>query len=70
MKKPVPPAPPPSGLHPAVTAMQSGLAIVSDLMSNKQYEALRPVLATAALREVIASAEKLIGELKAPADFF
>lgn len=39
-------------------------------MSDKEYEALRPVLAMAALREVIRTAEGLIGELHSdlPAD--
>jgi hypothetical protein len=51
-------------LHPSLAELQAALAIVSDLMSNKQHAALRPVLATAALREVISTAEKLIGSLQ------
>jgi ProQ/FINO family len=57
-------------LNPSLTSLQSAIAIVGNLMSDKEYEALRPVLATAALREVIRTAEGLIGELHSdlPAD--
>jgi hypothetical protein len=51
-------------LHPSLAELQSAIVIVSELLTEKQYEPLRPVLATAALREIMRSAEKLIGELQ------
>jgi sRNA-binding protein len=51
-------------LHPSLTEMQSALTIVSGILTEKQYEPLRPVLATAALREIVNGAEKLIGSLQ------
>jgi ProP effector len=50
-------------LPPGLTEMQSALAIASSILTEKQYELLRPVLAAAALREIVSRAEKLIGSL-------
>ena len=36
---------------------------MSRLLSDEQFESMRPILATAALKEVIAGAEALIGSL-------
>jgi sRNA-binding protein len=51
-------------LHPSLEQMQSALAITSNILTDKQYEQLRPVLATAALKEIITRAETLIGSLQ------
>jgi len=51
-------------IHPSLTNMQSALGIVSSILIEKQYEALRPALATTALRRIINGAEQLIGSLQ------
>jgi hypothetical protein len=55
---------PPPNLHPSLATLQSTLTIVSGLLTEKQYEPLRPVLAAVALKEIIRDAEQLIGELQ------
>ncbi len=44
--------------------MHDAIEAVSGILTNKQFEALRPVLATAALREVITAAEQIISSLQ------
>jgi sRNA-binding protein len=50
-------------LHPLLADMQSAIGIVSSILTDKQYEALRPALAAAALKEIIDRAERLSHEV-------
>jgi sRNA-binding protein len=50
-------------LHPSLAELQSLLAAASGVLTEKQYEPLRLVLAAAALREIANRAEKLIDSL-------
>jgi sRNA-binding protein len=52
-------------LHPTLAAMQAAIAIANNILTEKQYEPLRPILATATLKEITRHAEALIGELTA-----
>jgi ProP effector len=56
----VKPAP---SLHPTLALMQSAITITNNFLTEKQYEPLRPILATATLKEITRHAEALIGEL-------
>jgi sRNA-binding protein len=51
-------------LHPALAEVQTAITIVSSILTEERYEPLRPVLATAALREIVGKAEKLISSLQ------
>jgi sRNA-binding protein len=55
--------PPP--LHPSLMLLHEALVAASAIMTDERYAALRPVLVAAALREVIAGAEKIVGSLQA-----
>jgi sRNA-binding protein len=57
-------APPLPNLHPSLVPLREAVAIVDDILTAERYTALRTVLATAALREIIVNAEKLIGTLQ------
>jgi sRNA-binding protein len=46
-------------LHPSLSELRSAITIVNDLMTGEQYAPLRPVLAVAALREMINGVHKL-----------
>jgi sRNA-binding protein len=50
-------------LHPALADMQSAIGIIDNILSEKSYEPLRPVLATAALQTIIGRATALIESL-------
>jgi sRNA-binding protein len=54
----------PETSNPQMAEMRDALAAVDDILTGDRYGALRPVLATAALKEIVAKAEKLIGELQ------
>lgn len=61
--------PPPPGPHPAIETIkeiQTALATAATLMTEKQFELLRPVLVTAALKEVIGGTEQLLKTLQTP----
>lgn len=51
-------------LHHSLSEMQAAIGIVNNIMTDHQYEPLRPALATAALEEIIGKAERLIGSLR------
>jgi ProP effector len=51
-------------LHPSLTEVQRAIMIISDILTEERYEPLRPVLATAALKEIVGKAEKLISSLQ------
>lgn len=51
-------------LHPSLADLQSAITIVSGFLTEERYAPLRPVLATTVLKEIVAQAEKLIGELQ------
>jgi sRNA-binding protein len=53
----------PSNRHPTIGAMQGAVEVVSNILGTKTYGLLQPVLATAALKEIVNHAEQLIGEL-------
>jgi sRNA-binding protein len=50
-------------LHPALADMQSTIGIIDNILSEKSYEPLRPVLATAALQTIIGRVTALIESL-------
>jgi ProP effector len=50
-------------LPPALSEMQAAIGIINNIMTERQYEPLRPALATAALKEIIGKAERLISSL-------
>jgi sRNA-binding protein len=50
-------------LHPALADMQSAIGIIDNILSEKSYEPLRPVLVTAALQTIIGRATALIESL-------
>ena len=54
----------PPDLHPSLAPLHEAIVIASGILTDERYAALRPVLSTTALREVIKNAEKLIGELQ------
>lgn len=51
------------GIHPELAEMQTVLSSVNGILVDKQFELVRPVLVAAALKDVIARAEKLIDAL-------
>jgi hypothetical protein len=53
----------PPSLHPLLADMQSAIGIVNNILSDSTYKALRPALTAAALKEIIACAEKLALEI-------
>jgi hypothetical protein len=53
-----------NGLHPSLTELQAVITIVSNILTEKQYEPMRPALAAAALQGVIDNAERLIHALQ------
>lgn len=57
------PRPTPTNAPPALAGLKSAVAVVGDLLTNDQYAPMRKVLAAAALKEVIATAEKMIGAM-------
>jgi hypothetical protein len=57
-------APHPNHLHPSLSEMQAAIGIVNNIMTDQQYKPLRPALATAALKEIVSKAERLIGSLQ------
>jgi sRNA-binding protein len=58
--------PPPPNLHPSLAGLQEALVVVNGLLTDRQFESMRPILATAALKEVISDAEALIVLLQGP----
>jgi ProP effector len=54
----------PPDLHPALADLQSAITVVSSFLTEERYASLRPVLATTVLKEIVAKAETLIGELQ------
>jgi sRNA-binding protein len=50
-------------LPPAIRDMHQALTVAGDILVSERYAALRPVLAVAALKEIIRGAEELIGSL-------
>jgi ProP effector len=58
--------PPPSlpSLRPSLVVLQEALVAVNGLLTDKRFESMRGVLVTAALKEVIAGAQALIGSLQ------
>ena len=53
-----------ASLHPSLAEVQTAITIVSSILTEERYEPLRPVLAAAALREIVGKAEKLISSLE------
>lgn len=57
------PAAAPPSLPPALVPLQEAIATAGGILTDARYEALRKVLATAALKEVVGRAEELIRSL-------